>query len=129
MITEVSIRRHVAVFIAITSLRELTPLVIWLAFGTAPQTVEQSVSIASGVLLLALAAALWSGRAIRPALLASAPVAVIATALSYRVALAERGIAVASRQALPMWVGFAVFVVIAAYAAWWMWRQAPRAAP
>ena len=129
MVTEVWTRRYLSVCIAVMGLRDLTPLLIWLAFGTAPQTAEQRVSIAAGLLILILAAALWAGRGIRPALLASVPVAVVATALGYRVALAERGIVVASRQALPVWAGFAIFAVIVGYGVRWMWRQAPRAAP
>jgi hypothetical protein len=122
------IRRIAAGFIARAGLDQLGHFVIWIVVGMTSQTVKQSVTAASGVLLLALAAALWVRRAIRPILLASVPLAVIATALSYRVALAERGIAIASRQAVPMWVAFAVFVIVATYAARWVWRQDPRGA-
>ena len=127
--TEVWSRRYIALFIALAGLRDLTPLVLWLFFAAGPQTMAERVEIASGGLLLALAAALWTGRAVRPALLASAPIVVSATALSYHAALVERGVEVTSRQALPMWGALAVFAVLAGYAVRWMWRLTPRAAP
>ena len=116
----------VAIFGLSDVMRTVAPLFLW---PDPTQRLEASVQFAGGVLLLALAVALWSEQGIRPILVLCVPAVVVGVGLRYRAIMVGYGVPPLSAKALPMWAVLVAFTWMLVVVARWMWRIAPRRAP
>ena len=107
-------------------LRSAPPLFLW---PDPAQAMVASVQFAAGVMFVALAVGLWSGRDMRSMVVLCVPTEVVAWVLQYRATLGESGVHPLSTKALPTWAMMAAMTWFMVAFARWVWRTAPRRAP